>query len=151
MLRKKIHPYREHQSGLHNSETSKGQIDHVNLPRAAKSISFCCSLKENSGTTNNYISEVGLLQHFLPLRQRPPGPYVVQAWLMSYVCPVLQPPPFGPCSCVAHLRASYPAFAGSYCRWPRTSSEQQYIQGLWPYNLATDAGNCAHHLHACCL
>jgi len=31
--------------GLHRN-LRKGQIDHVNLPRAAKSISFCCSLKE---------------------------------------------------------------------------------------------------------
>jgi len=31
---------------LHNSESSKGQIDYINLPRTAKSISFCCSLKE---------------------------------------------------------------------------------------------------------
>jgi len=28
--------------GLHNSENSKGQIGHINLPRASKSLSFCC-------------------------------------------------------------------------------------------------------------
>jgi len=32
----------ESTSGLHKSESSKGQIININLPRAAKSISFRC-------------------------------------------------------------------------------------------------------------
>ena len=59
----------------------------INLPRAAKSIPFCCSLTEIL-ERQLITSEFGLLQHFLQLRALTGacGPYVMHAWCRSWGC-----------------------------------------------------------------
>ena len=81
---------------LHHSESSKDQIIHINLPRAAKVCfismwKFCCSME---GTLERqYLFKVELLQHFLQLRKLSRaarkafvdrGPYVVQTWCKAF-------------------------------------------------------------------
>jgi len=64
--------WKPHMAGLCNSESTKGQIININLPRAAKSISFRCRdfvVAWKKLLNDNYLFEVELLQHFLQLRK----------------------------------------------------------------------------------
>ena len=56
-------------TGLHNSESSKGQIGQHKFAGGRKIYSILLQFERNSGKTIKYISEVGLLQYFLQWRQ----------------------------------------------------------------------------------